>query len=336
MKKLAVIIFLFLGLVSVRADDTFGNKLLSPAKVNIINNLSQDTPGAAELPYIYVLGVGETKYIWERIERNGKINLISTHSKIICMNDNLLFVYDLEAGNDYIIMVEKTGDDFITNMVNTTVRRIYVARNEILVRYFYFPDYIYYTLSYYRYPYYIPPIIIGYGHGHSHGHGHGHSHDHGRPPPSNPPSNPGRGGNERPANPPSNPGRSREERPATPPSDQERVGRGGNERPANPPSDSSRGRNERPANPPSDNNERVESERPATPPSNPPSRGSRENPSNPSDNQGRGGIGGGERPSNPSGDQGRGGRGGNERPANPPSNPGRGGGGGGNRGGSGR
>ena len=315
MKKLIVIFLLFSGLVSISADDTFGDKLLAPAKINILNNLREVDLEVKELPYIYVLGIGESKYIWERIERNGTINFLSTYSKIICMNDDVLFVFDLQAGHDYIILIEKNGDNFITNMIDRTAVKIYVVKNEILVRSFIFPYYLYYSLSYNRYPFYIPskrytgpgpgnppPPIHGTNRGSQPFNPPPHPGSTGRNNPSNPPSNPRRE-EERPSNPPSNPRRN-EERPSNPPSNPRREG----ERPSNPPSNPRRNE-ERPSNPPP--NPRRDEERPSNPPSNP--RRDEERPSNPPSNPRRNE----ERPPNPPSNPRRN----EERPSNPPSNP---------------
>ena len=311
MKKIIAVFYLALGLVSVNAEDTFGDKLSAPAKVQIINKLPEGNFEEPEMPYIYVMGVGtgETKYIWESIERNGTVDVLSAHSKIICLNENLLFVLELQANHDYIIRIEKTENDFISNVIDTTVTKIYVIQNKILVSSYIFP-YIQHHHFYGRYYFHSPPrrVInpvrpVPPNRGPIGGNR-----------PHNPPSSPKGGGETRPPSPPDNRERGGSNRPPGPPDNRER---GGDNRPPGPPDNRERGGGNRPPGPP-DNRERSGGNRPPSPPDNRERGGGETRPPGPPDNRERGG---GNRPPSPPDERERGG---GNRPSNPPANSGRG------------
>ncbi|MDR2923453.1 MAG: hypothetical protein LBU85_08955 [Treponema sp.] len=101
----AAIFLLFIA--GMGADDVFGDKLATPAKVQVVNSLP-DRDSLFSGPYIKVFGISSKKdeVISENIEREKSVTVTSGYSRLFCVTDKCLYVLPLQAGQEYIARVE--------------------------------------------------------------------------------------------------------------------------------------------------------------------------------------------------------------------------------------
>ena len=123
MKKIMVVLLFFtITIISFSQEqEIFGVKLPRSAKVQIVNNLPEN-PNLyfSSGPYLYIFGIGEKSFIRTSIERGKTENVTSLYNTIICMSDNSMFVINLEAGQDYMIRIERKDNIYIANIINLT------------------------------------------------------------------------------------------------------------------------------------------------------------------------------------------------------------------------
>jgi hypothetical protein len=107
-KTISVTVIFFLFTANIGADDVFGDKLATPAKVQVVNSLPKGDGWFPEMPYIKVFGIGSKKdeVINGNIEREKSATVLSGYDRLFCVTDKCLYVLPVQSGQEYIARVE--------------------------------------------------------------------------------------------------------------------------------------------------------------------------------------------------------------------------------------
>jgi len=108
MKKIILIVFIsVITLSELFANEPFGQRLSSPATIQVVNNLMEN-PRAFSLtsPFASVLGIYNTGVISEMIRRMESVNIVTIYSNILVFNRNFIFILTLQDGHEYLIRIE--------------------------------------------------------------------------------------------------------------------------------------------------------------------------------------------------------------------------------------
>ena len=126
MKHAAITLLLFaMSLPAAGANSPFGERLSTPATVQVVNNLTEDLRMIfSDGPFINVFGVGENGVIAQTVGRGRSVNAAAVYGIVFVYNRNFLFILHLQDGNDYIVRLEGEGDNITASLINMTVGTI--------------------------------------------------------------------------------------------------------------------------------------------------------------------------------------------------------------------
>jgi hypothetical protein len=133
MKKSILFVVLIFGLFATKVgtDEIFGEKLPKPAKVQVVNNVTENDIIWSEGPYIRVFGISndKDKIINETIGREKSANVLSGYDRLFCVGGNSFLVLPLKAEQDYIVRIEGK-DTYTATMINITTGAIQTIQSK--------------------------------------------------------------------------------------------------------------------------------------------------------------------------------------------------------------